>query len=120
MTVKKSGPVFDGRFPRFTGEFGQGTVVEIVKRGEQSFKSNLKFSLRNPTGYYESQVMVKVDKFRAELSDSGVIYGPWLEGGRFDTRFRGYTSFRRAIQKTEQQVPKIVQRNMTKYLRKIG
>jgi hypothetical protein len=53
--------------------------------------------LRNPTGYYRSRVTTDVSKGEVTLSDSGVVYGPWLEGtssrnGR--SRFKGYATFR--------------------------
>jgi hypothetical protein len=39
-----------------------------------------------------------------ELHDSGVVYGPWLEGvGRRNkvSRFKGYSSFRKSLQDLE-------------------
>lgn len=57
--------------------------------------------LKNPTGFYESQI--EVDRFSDEsvVTDQGVVYGPWLEGigsRNKDTRFKGYQTFRRVSQ----------------------
>lgn len=53
--------------------------------------------LQNPTGYYESRIMVQRQGEDIFLTDSGVVYGPWLEGTSSRnqaTRFKGYHSFR--------------------------
>lgn len=70
------------------------TGVELVLR-------NLHASLVNPTGFYESQIVYDRSTKGVEVNDSGVIYGPWLEGTgsrNQTTHFKGYGSFRKATQ----------------------
>ena len=56
------------------------------------------------------------------VHDSGIIYGPWLEGvsSRNDaTRFKGYRMFRNAVQDLNRIAPTILRRHLTKAARKI-
>lgn len=58
--------------------------------------------LVNPSGHYRSRIdfTIRQDHL-VEIGDSGVVYGPWLEGGGKGTRFRGYSTFRKSIQDVE-------------------
>lgn len=74
---------------------------------------NLDRSLRNPTPYYETQIILqrRVDDW--VVHDRGVAYGPWLEGvssRNRTTRFKGYASFRRAVQSAGGKAPAIIAR----------
>lgn len=56
---------------------------------------------RHPTGYYESRTRAKPRSDYHVVTDSGVIYGPWLEGigsRNRTTRFKGYFFWRKAYQ----------------------
>jgi hypothetical protein len=75
--------------------------------------------LKQPTGYYQSQVQVRYRRGDPEVSDGGVIYGPWLEGvGSRNapvTRFKGYSTFRRVGQVVDQQAGRIADRVWSRY-----
>lgn len=63
-------------------------------------------SLQHPTGYYKSRVAVSNTQDSMELTDGGVVYGPWLEGTgsrNSSTRFKGYATFRRVAQQLEKE-----------------
>jgi hypothetical protein len=68
--------------------------------------------IKHPTPYYETQIHIeRMDDLTISVNDRGVIYGPWLEGTSSrnqTTRFKGYASFRKALQKTESRVQQIV------------
>lgn len=67
---------------------------------------------KHPTGYYESRTVADVSSEPFKVWDSNVIYGPWLEGTsrrNATTRFKGYHAFRKATQKIQRDVPKVVQ-----------
>jgi hypothetical protein len=52
--------------------------------------------LREPTGYYESRIRKERQMNDWIVTDSGVVYGPWLEGtGSRNqiSRFKGYRTF---------------------------
>jgi hypothetical protein len=58
--------------------------------------------LRTQTPYYRLRIRIISNR----VDDSGVIYGPWLEGtGSRNapvTRFRGYATFRKVASRIEQ------------------
>lgn len=85
-----------------------GTVASAAERVAQA---NLHASLKHPTGAYESRVTVdRAFTDRADVTDQGVVYGPWLEGvssRNTNTRFKGYQSFRRATQLVNSRVEAI-------------
>lgn len=66
----------------------QETVNRILQR--------LGHVLQNPTGYYESRIMIDRGQTYRGVNDSGVVYGGWLEGissRNTTTRFKGYHTF---------------------------
>lgn len=66
---------------------------------------------REPTGYYQSRVVIDRTGPTAVVHDSGVIYGPWLAGTgsrNRTTRFKGYPHWRLARQRADAHVPGIV------------
>lgn len=80
-----------------------GHGVTVVRGQFEVFK--------HPTGHYESQTVADVTHTPFAVTDSGVIYGPWLEGESArnrSTRFKGYHSFRKATQKIARDVPRVV------------
>ena len=106
VVVKASGPLFDGTasvlVQRYTREGGEA----VARWGEQEVQRVLEQVLRNPTGYYQSQVRVnRVSNDSFAITDGGVVYGPWLEGTsrrNAETRFKGYGTFRRVAKRVEQ------------------
>jgi hypothetical protein len=107
VTVRASGPLFDGTASALVQRYTQAGGEEVARWAEQEVHRVLEQVLRNPTGYYQSQVRVNLvsnDSFA--ITDGGVVYGPWLEGvGSRNypvTRFHGYSTFRRVAQRVEQ------------------
>lgn len=74
----------------------------VGEAGVKMVRQRLDKVLKRPTGRYRARVdfTVRSDTL-AELHDSGVIYGPWLEVGRRGTRFKGYSTFRKVAQDLE-------------------
>lgn len=105
VEVKASGPLFNGTasalVQRYTREGGE----EVAQWAEAEVHRVLGQVLRNPTGYYESQVRVdQVSPDSFTITDGGVVYGPWLEGvssRNQSTRFKGYATFRRVAERVE-------------------
>lgn len=117
------GPLFDGRALSALGQFEAEAVREVAKRGEEIVDAELSQNLKNPTGHYQSQVKVTVDRGDSVVSDSGVIYGPWLEGTSSrnqTTRFKGYASFRKSAQKLKREAPAIANKALRKYVGRMG
>ena len=57
------------------------------------------------------------------VHDRRIIYGPWLEGvgsRNATTRFKGYSSFRRAFQELERQAPRLVEQDVRRLIAKLN
>ncbi len=96
----------------------------IARRGEQEIRARLGSVLKNPTGYYESQIRVeRTGQFNDQvIHDGGVIYGPWLESGKYTPprRFRGYRTFRRVRTKLRKQVTALVQADLDRLISRLN
>lgn len=110
--VHFNGPIFDGRAAHEVDAMIHEMLDDVGQQGYSDVMSNLDSSIRNPTPYYETQINVKNSGLTRVVNDRGIIYGPWLEGtGSRNspvTRFPGYASFRRAHQKLEGEVPRLI------------
>jgi hypothetical protein len=119
MIVKASGPLFDGRALRELDKFTIAASAAIAKNGALLVHKNLSQSLRAPTGFYQSNVVVERREEGDMVTDRGVVYGPWLEGvgsKNQSTRFKGYASFRRAQQELQGRVATIAQLEVYPFL----
>ncbi len=93
------GPIHSGEIHRHASEYEEDVAKAIADEGEEMVLSRLGRVLRHPTGYYESKIDKRqIGEHRWEVHDSGVVYGPWLEGvGSRNspvTIFPGYRTFR--------------------------
>jgi hypothetical protein len=121
-----TGPLFDGRaaaevrlYCRETEEF---LAEEAARRIQEFLPTQYKYlghgggnPKDNPqpsnAGYYEAH--------GARVTDSDVIYGPWLEGVSERNqayRFPGYGAFRRASQQLDMESAVIADRKMAPYV----
>ena len=103
--VTTEGPFFDGRHERQVLAAVEVSERAIADAGVQAVQRRLGAKLANPTGYYESQIQTDRAVTGFVVTDGGVIYGPWLEGvtsRNEQTRFKGYSHFRRATQELAQ------------------
>ena len=106
VIVRASGPLFDGTASALVQRYTQAGGEEVARWAEGEVQRVLEQVLRNPTGYYQSQVRVnRVSNDSFAITDGGVVYGPWLEGvsrRNAETRFKGYGTFRRVAKRVEQ------------------
>lgn len=98
------GPISSGEINRHASDYEEDVAEEIANEGEKMVLSRLSHVLRHPTGYYESKISTRhIGPHRYEIHDTGVVYGPWLEGtGSRNspvTVFPGYYTFRIVEQK---------------------
>lgn len=79
-----------------TDEFAAESVKRVAQEGKEQLLNYLGDRLRNPTGYYESNITWNsTGHYSARIHDNQVIYGPWLEGissRNQSTSFEGYHS----------------------------
>jgi len=72
------------------------------------------------TGHYARSIHGRmVSSLHGVINDSGVVYGPWLEGvssRNQATRFKGYAMFRKAKEKLQGLASGILQKHVQKAL----
>lgn len=104
------------------------TAVEDVVRvaGDRALQlvhQRLGSVLQHPTGYYKSRVTVSNAQDSMELTDGGVVYGPWLEGTssrNSSTRFKGYHTFRLVEQQMEKEALDIGEASVTQAIGRLS
>lgn len=99
--ITYSGPLFDGTSLRVIAAMMRAIDDAVGAAGVQLVGRELEQNLQNPTGYYQSQITYTTNTRETVVNDQGVIYGPWLEGTgsrNQTTKFKGYSSFRKAAQ----------------------
>lgn len=98
------GPILDGSANRLLDNAMPMMERRIAQEGLRMIHQRLGHVLKHPTGYYESRVMIDNSSASPMVTDSGVIYGPWLEGvsrRNTTTRFKGYHTFRMVAQELD-------------------
>ena len=136
IEMETSGPIFDRRgadiAPIINRNMG-GAVQELVEKSEQELD---KLARPRPggvylsksqggrsTGNYRRNIFGKVSGLRGEVTDGGVIYGPWLEGTgsrNETTRFKGYSMFRKTRQWAEKQAPEIARKHIQRIITRLN
>lgn len=104
-----SGPFFSPSADAFADRQVEGQAEAMARRGVDLVRYRLGQVLKRPTGYYSSRVVADLAGPDNLVHDSDVVYGPWLEGvssRNQTTRFKGYSTFRRAAQELGQQAPR--------------
>lgn len=111
-SVTISGPFFDARNPDAMRQLEDNGLNRLGGQGLADWHTLLNASIRNPTPYYETQLMTERSGGDTQLiHDRDVIYGPWLEGvgsRNATTRFKGYHALRAAAQQLESQAATVL------------
>lgn len=145
-----SGPLFRNVTPRAMRQASKDTLQDAVERGEQIVTSllypghglvtgHLRRSIVGEVGasigthragqdfsgaYFRSHIAdIPRTDFHGVLHDSGVVYGPWIEGvsSRNDaSRFKGYQMFRRATRALNTAMPRLAQRHLARAVRRLN
>lgn len=118
--ISKTGPLFNGLAKKAARDFTREASLEIAKEGQSMWIAQLNRSMKHPTGYYTSNIMINRAGNSNTVHDNDVIYGAWLEGTgsrNFPvTRFKGYHSMRKVRQKLDSKAPRIAERVLRRYL----
>ncbi len=119
VNASRNGPIGDGRFARAARDYSDDLQYAVALHGEELVQARLATVLRNPTGYYQSRIRVERGRGGYVVNDSGVIYGPWLEGtGSRNspvTRFPGYATFRRTKALVDRDANRIARQLLDRY-----
>lgn len=110
-SVTISGPFFDDRNPAAMRQLEDDGLNRLGGQGLADWHQLLDGAIRNPTPYYETQLMTERSGDTQLIHDRDVVYGPWLEGvgsRNATTRFKGYRALRTAAQQLEAQAPAVL------------
>ena len=121
--VTISGPLFDGRALRAAAVMTEEIIRDVGQEAFHEVGIALDAVLKHPTGYYESQITTDRTTSGVLVHDSGVIYGPWLAGvgSRNETsRFKGYSHWLRARQRTQNRVRSIARPVVRKHVARMN
>jgi hypothetical protein len=133
--VEMTGPFFQGAASQKLKRAFSGAVRELTQEAESFLNDrlrpiggggvykNLSRAEGGSTGNYRRNLSTEMTQLNSLISDGGVIYGPWLEGiseRNKTTRFKGYSSFRRAAQFAEEKSERVFQKYATKFVRSVS
>lgn len=123
-TVTVSGPLFDGGADGIIDRMCRDIEQAVADEGEQMVRAELPRVLQNPTGRYQSGITTEPAGAGIDVTDGGIIYGPWLEGvgsrNAPTTRFAGYSTFRRTAQALDARAERIAEPIVARTVRSLG
>lgn len=124
MKVDQRGPIFNAAVSRAAANRMIVNINDaIAEEGVQRVKAHLHAVLKNPTGYYESQITVDRRVIYRGVTDNNVVYGGWLEGNSSrnkTTRFKGYHTFRIVKQTLDKDSVQIAKPYVERYVREMN
>lgn len=125
VNVVAKGAVVEGRSIAVAEHLTQVAVAEVADYAYHEVRMDLINVLQNPTGYYESKITNERRSAHSySINDSGVIYGPWLEGvGSRNypaTSFKGYATFRRVRNRIAQKSSVIADAAVAREMGELG
>lgn len=117
------GMIANGTAPAYVGRAMNDIERQVAETGRTLVDARLNTVLRRQTPYYRTRIQAVRSGGDWEVNDSGVIYGPWLEGtGSRNapvTRFKGYRTFRYVTQLLRGRADAIAERVLRPYLRRL-
>jgi hypothetical protein len=123
VQITTSGPIFDGTADRVIGVFLEVASQSVAKEGVNRIQARLGQVLKHPTGHYRSQITTDTRESNSIITDSGVVYGPWLEGvgsRNQSTKFKGYSTFRKVCQELNNDVESIIQKDVDRLVERLN
>lgn len=122
VDVDARGPVFDGRAAHEVDAFLQDAKDDLAQQGLADLHFYMDLFFKNPTPYYETQVIAQRIGSDRVIHDRGIIYGPWLAGTgsrNRTTRFKGYAHWRRTVQDLTRKAPALLERALRPHLERM-
>ncbi len=116
------GRIVNGTAPAHVGRAMNNIEREVAQVARTLVDRRLNQVLRRQTPYYRTRIRAVRSGGDWEVNDSGVIYGPWLEGTgsrNKTTRFKGYWTFRYVTQQVRGRADGIAERVLRPYLREL-
>ncbi|MEA2000580.1 MAG: hypothetical protein U9N84_01635 [Actinomycetota bacterium] len=107
-------PVLDYHINVMTRDAANDAQLAVKFQGQSSFR----YEHSAPTGEWARSIKTRqsraaTGRFQSgwAVHDSGIIYGPWLEGvspRNATTSFKGYSMFRKVAQEIERKAPQML------------
>ncbi len=119
VTFRTHGPLLDGEAPGIIKRLDHELGEKVSDAGVDMVKAFLDNVLKHPTGYYRS----RVTQNSGRISDSNVVYGPWLEGvgsRNQRSRFKGYATFRKVTQQLQNRASDVADDVLPRYVRELN
>jgi len=121
--VRMKGPTVEGLAEPMLEAALQASLAEVADYTKYEVSLELINVLQHPTGYYESRIQSeRVSAEAYSINDSGVVYGPWLEGvssRNQSTRFKGYATFRRTKNRMIQKAGVIIDAAVSRIVKEL-
>lgn len=116
VRISTHGVLFTGQARADIRRFLDETKEEVADLGVNEIQARLGQVLKSSSGHFASRVRTDlVRPFNDQVIHAdGVIYGPWLESGKYSPprRFKGYGTFRRVRQKLRKQAIEMAQQRL--------
>ena len=117
------GPLFDGEADHLARAMCDDIEQAVADEGASMVGVELPRVLKHPTGRYQSGITTEPGSAGIDVTDGGIVYGPWLEGigsRNRTTRFKGYATFRRVTQALTGRAKGIAEPIVDRYVRRMG
>jgi hypothetical protein len=121
--VTLSGPLFDGHAEAAMDNYVVHAQGDVAQTGINRVRAKLPTVLKRDTGRYESMPHTEKQQDDLILTDTPIVYGPWLEGTgsrNSKTRFKGYRTFRFVSETLNADAGDIAQRDLEPYLKELS
>ena len=132
VTITTKGPLFENP-DQVIEDMANAIIRDTLKVGEQRLARGFRprpggvfLSVAQARkgqasiGHYRRSLHVVQTNLAGQIDDSGVVYGPWLEGGRGGTRFRGYGMFRKTATFLNKAIEKIANTHLARAARELN
>ena len=134
IETKKTGPLFRPGVRNRLHRAKESGMRELLDLGEERLAKMLRSrpsgvylspAQARPgqasTGHYRRSIHGQMSGGQGVIHDSGVVYGPWLEGvsrRNSTTRFKGYSMFRQTRDWLEGQMSRVMGTHVMRVLRR--
>lgn len=119
VDVDTSGPIFDGRAERAAQDYCDDLEQRITDVGLTHVRSGTAV-FRRPTGYYRSRLQIERSAGARAVTDSDVVYGPYLEAGSRRHNFGGYHLWHVARDRTTAAAGPLAEGMLPRYTDRMG
>jgi hypothetical protein len=123
VTVKKTGPLFDGRAQAAVDRFTRNSTTVLTRVGKQMVKLKYRSRIRENTGHFLGRISGEVTGRIGHIYTKFILYGYWLEGvgsQNATSRFKGYWAYRETFIELDSRSQEILQPLVDKMIREMG